>query len=162
MKRASVTARDPSGSDLAEIFEQMMQQLSLLGHTLPMLAGALSPQQLKILFTLDYLAVPTPMSHLSAKLGVTPSTLTRVASGLSRKGYLERKRSTGDDRVVNLSLTKRGHGAVARIKQYRRDFFAELCDSLSQADRQRLIDSHRYILETYGRILRQKKGDGKP
>jgi DNA-binding MarR family transcriptional regulator len=153
------SSRPSSGSVLAGIFEQMMQQLTLLGHTLPESAGALTPSQLKILFTLDFLGVPTPMSRLSTKLGVTPGTLTRVASGLRRKGYLERQRSAEDDRVVNLSLTKRGRRAICRIKQYRQEFFADLCDTLSHADCQRLIDSHRYILETYRRILQEKKGE---
>ena len=137
----------------------MMQQLTLLGHTLPTSVGALTPSQLKILFTLDFLGVPTPMSRLSTKLGVTPGTLTRVASGLRRKGYLERQRSAEDDRVVNLSLTNRGRRTVGRIKQYRQEFFADLGDTLSPADCQRLIDSHRYILETYQRILQDKKGE---
>jgi DNA-binding MarR family transcriptional regulator len=162
MKTVSKLAASPrsSGSVLAGIFEEMMQQLTLLGHTLPKSVGALTPSQLKILFTLDSLGVPTPMSRLSAKLGVTPGTLTRVASGLRRKGYLERQRSAKDDRVVNLSLTKRGQRAVSRIKQYRQEFFADMCDMLSHADCQRLIESHRYILETYRRILQEKKGEG--
>lgn len=160
MKTVSKPAasRPSSGSVLAGMFEQMMQQLTLLGHTLPKSAGALTPSQLKILFTLDFLGVPTPMSRLSAKLAVTPGTLTRVASGLRRKGYLERQRSAEDDRVVNLSLTNRGRRAVDRIKQYRQEFFADLCDTLSHADCQRLIDSHRHILETYRRILQEEKG----
>jgi DNA-binding MarR family transcriptional regulator len=159
---APAEARRASGAELAGVFEEMMQQLTLLGHTLPKSAGSLTPQQLKILFTLDFLAAPTPMSKLSAKLGVTPGTLTRVAGGLHRKGYLERRRSAEDDRVVHLSLTKHGHGAVAKIKKYRRDFFADLCGRLSVVACQTLIASHRYILETYRRILNEKKGEAKP
>jgi DNA-binding MarR family transcriptional regulator len=158
---AAILRRGP-GTELASVFEQMMLQLTLLGHTLPKSAGELTPQQLKVLFTLDFLAAPTPMSKLSAKLGVTPGTLTRVAGGLLRKGYLERKRSTEDDRVVQLSLTKQGQRAVARIKKHRRDFFADLCGKLSAADCTTLIASHRYILETYRRIIYEKKGVIKP
>src|SRR5262245_39848992 len=50
-KPAQLTA----GSELATVFELMMQQLLLLGHTLPESATSLTPQQLKILFTLDFL-----------------------------------------------------------------------------------------------------------
>jgi DNA-binding MarR family transcriptional regulator len=159
---APAIPRHRPGAELASVFEQMMMQLTLLGHTLPKSAGELTPQQLKILFTLDFLAAPTAMSKLSAKLGVTPGTLTRVAGRLLRRGYLERKRSTEDDRVVQLSLTKQGQRAVARIKKYRRDFFAELCGKLSVADCETLLASHRYILETYRRIVYEKKGDAKP
>lgn len=146
------------GADLAATFEQMMMQLTLLGHTLPKSDGVLTPQQLKILFLLDFLPAPTRMSRLSARLNVTPGTLTRVAAGLCRKGYIERKRSAEDERVVNLSLTTRGRGTVRRIRQYRQRFFAEICSTLSEPDCWRLIESHRYILETFRRILQERKG----
>lgn len=151
---------DGAGEELAGVFEQMMQQLTLLGHSLPMSATSLTPQQLKILFTLDFLREPTPMSKLAARLGVTPGTLTKVASGLVEKKYLDRKRWEDDDRIVKLSLTKDGRGMVEHIKKYRRQFFGEICSSLSASERRKLIESHRYIFETYRRVLEQKKGSG--
>jgi DNA-binding MarR family transcriptional regulator len=147
-----------SATELAHIFELMMQQLALLGHTLPDSAALLTPQKLKVLFTLDFMGTPTPMSKLSSQLGVTPSTLTRVAAGLIRKKYLEKRRSPEDDRVVKLSLTPKGCRMVAEIKRYRRDFFGEVCNSLTPSDCRTLIESHRYIFETYRRILQAKKG----
>ena len=149
-----------SAEELAGIFERMMQQLTLLGHTLPTSATSLTPQQLKILFTLDFLGEATPMSKLSGQLGVTAGTLTKVAGGLVEKKYLDRKRSEDDDRVVKLSLTQEGRGMVEHIKKYRRSFFGEVCSGLSAAERRRLIESHRHIFETYRRIVEQKKGSG--
>ncbi|SRR5260370_5901007 len=147
----------PAG-ELAGIFEAMMQQLTLLGHTLPKSAVSFTPQQLKILFTLDFFGEPTPMSKLSSRLGVTPGTLTRTAAGLLRKGYLERRRSPDDERVVKVSLSRAGHRIVSQIKKYRQEFFRELCENLKPSDRRKLIESHRYILETYRHILQAKKG----
>src|SRR5882757_4275853 len=147
-----------AAAELASIFEQMMQQLTLLGHTLPQSAVLFTPQQLKILFTLDFLADPTPMSKLSSQLGVTPGTLTKTAAGLVWKGYLERRRSPDDKRVVRISLSKEGQRVVSRIKKYRQDFFREISENLSVPDRQKLIASHLHIFETYGRILREKRG----
>lgn len=147
-----------SATELAHIFELMMQQLALLGHTLPDSAALLTPQKLKVLFTLDFIGAPTPMSKLSSQLGVTPGTLTRVAAGLIRKKYLEKKRSPEDDRVVKLSLTKKGRRIVEEIKRYRRNFFGEVCNNLTPSDCRTLIESHRYIFETYRRILQAKKG----
>lgn len=151
---------DGNAEELAGLFERMMQQLTLLGHTLPQSATSLTPQQLKILFTLDFLGEPTPMSKLSAQLGVTPGTLTRVASGLVTKKYLDRKRAENDDRIVKLSLTKEGRGMVEHIKKYRRQFFGEIWSSLNAIERRRLIESHRHIFETYRRVVEQKKGHG--
>jgi DNA-binding MarR family transcriptional regulator len=134
----------------------MMQQLTLLGHALPTSATSLTPQQLKILFTLDFLGEPTPMAKLSAQLGVTPGTLTKGASWLVEKNYLDRKRSPDDDRVVKLSLTKAGRGMVEQIRKYRRQFFSEICKSVTAPERRKLIGSHRHIFETYRRILERK------
>jgi len=148
----------PAAAELASIFEQMMQQLTLLGHTLPQSAVSFTPQQLKILFTLDFFGEPTPMSKLSSRLGVTPGTLTKTAAGLLRKGYLQKKRSPDDDRVVKISLSREGHRVVSQVKKYRREFFRKLCQNLTSADCRKLIESHRYILETYRHILQGKNG----
>ncbi|HMF79642.1 MAG TPA: MarR family transcriptional regulator [Bryobacteraceae bacterium] len=142
-----------SALELADIFERMMQQLTLLGHTVPQSATSLTPQQLKILFVLHSLGEPTPMSKLSAQLNVTPGTLTKVAGGLIKKRYLDRRRSAEDDRVVKLSLTKEGHAVVAQIRKYRQQFFAEICARLNAAECRKLIESHRNIHETYRQVL---------
>jgi DNA-binding MarR family transcriptional regulator len=155
--RAQMGSSSRNGEELASVFEQMMQQLTLLGHSLPTSATSLTPQQLKILFTLDFIGEPTPMSKLAAHLGVTPGTLTKVASGLVEKKYLDRKRWEDDDRIVKLSLTREGSGMVEHIKNYRRQFFGDICSSLSTTERGKLIASHRYIFETYRRILSEKK-----
>ena len=155
--RPTTVSETRAAVELASIFEQMMQQLTLLGHTLPQSAVLFTPQQLKILFTLDFLGDPTPMSKLSSQLGVTPGTLTKTAAGLVRKGYLERRRSPEDERVVRISLSKEGHRMVSQIKKYRQDFFGEICENLTLPNRRKLIASHRNILETYSRILEQKR-----
>jgi DNA-binding MarR family transcriptional regulator len=156
MANKLMRASNDPGPELAHVFEQMMQQLLLLGHTLPASAVSLTPQQLKILFTLDLLSDPTPMSKLSAQLGVMPSTLTKVAGGLLRLGHLHRQRSAEDDRVVNLSLTTRGRRLVAEIKAYRRRFFRSVCAHLNASECRKLIESHRHIYETYHGVLQQR------
>lgn len=159
-KQQTEVPEEDDAEELAGIFERMMQQLTLLGHTLPTSATSLTPQQLKVLFTLDFLGEPSPMSKLSAQLGVTAGTLTKVAGGLIDKNYLGRKRSDEDDRIVKLSLTKHGRAMVEHIKKYRRHFFREICSGLSAMERRKLIESHRHIFETYRGIVLQKKGPG--
>jgi DNA-binding MarR family transcriptional regulator len=97
------------------------------------------------------------MSKLSSRLGVTPGTLTKTVAGLLRKNYLERQRSPDDDRVVRVSLSKEGRRAVSKIKEYRQGFFTKLCASLTQSECRRLVESHRFILETYRRILQERR-----
>src|SRR5215510_216304 len=97
--RRSSSFSGKAATELAGIFEVMMQQLTLLGHTLPDSATTLTPQQLKILFTLDFIGEPTPMSKLSAQLGVTPGTLTKVACGLDDTTTLARSPLSLHDRL---------------------------------------------------------------
>ena len=98
------------------------------------------------------------MSKLSAQLGVTAGTLTKVAGGLVNKKYLDRKRSAEDDRIVKLSLTKSGQNMVEHIKKYRLRFFSDICSSLNALERRKLIESHQHIYETYRKILQQQRG----
>lgn len=112
----------------------MMEQLLRLGHTLPSFSDITDATTAQILFTLDFIGAATPMSQLSARLGVTPGTLTKVAAGLVRMGYLIRKRSSEDDRVVNLSLADEGLQAIGQIRKCRQAFYADICDRLSASE----------------------------
>ena len=82
--------------------------------------------------------------------------MTKTAAGLLRMGYLEKRRSPDDERVVRISLSTEGHRIVSEIKKYRQVFFGDLLENLARSSQRKLIDSHRYILETYRHILEGK------
>ena len=48
------------------------------------------------------------MSYFSKKLGIDNSTATRLIDGLEKKKLVKRKRDPIDNRVIKVSLTKRG------------------------------------------------------
>jgi DNA-binding MarR family transcriptional regulator len=49
-----------------------------------------------------------PIGELAKRVYLHPSTVTRLADGLERKGMVERHRDSADHRVVRLELTPTG------------------------------------------------------
>ena len=62
------------------------------------------------------------MSAIAAKLMVTVGTLTVNMNSLEKKGYIERKRSSEDKRMVYVTLTEKGRKAFF----HHRDFHKEM------------------------------------
>ncbi|MDO4265270.1 MAG: MarR family transcriptional regulator [Eubacteriales bacterium] len=58
------------------------------------------------------------MSQIARELSVTLGSLTSAMNGLHNKGYVERRHSTSDRRVVNISLTDRGVAAFEEHAQF--------------------------------------------
>ncbi len=58
------------------------------------------------------------MSTIAAKLRITMGSLTTSMNRLVLKGYVERNRSETDRRVVNISLTEKGHLAYERHRKF--------------------------------------------
>lgn len=57
-----------------------------------------------------------PTSQLARRLGIAPSTLTRIADNLVRLGYLERRGIPDDRRVVLLGLTDMGRERLVQMQ----------------------------------------------
>lgn len=58
------------------------------------------------------------MSTIAAKLRITMGSLTTSMNGLVIKGYVERRRSEEDRRVVNVRLTEKGLRAYEKHTEY--------------------------------------------
>lgn len=58
------------------------------------------------------------MSTIATKLRITMGSLTTSMNRLVIKGYVERKRSETDRRVVNISLTEKGLLAYERHRKF--------------------------------------------
>ncbi len=74
---------------------------------------------------------PKNMSTIAKALSVTVGTLTIAMNGLVKKGYVERKRSEVDKRVVFISLTDRGIRAFEHHKAFHKDMINDVMTRLS-------------------------------
>jgi DNA-binding MarR family transcriptional regulator len=156
-KRDEKSESEIVARQLADLFPKMMMQMVRLGDGLPRLAAALTPQQLRVLSTLDLAGKRLRMSELSRQLRVSQSTVTDASKRLLKMGYLVRERSVEDDRVVWLSLSEAGRSVVRDLKQGRYKLFQKVCEKLTAQQRSKFLQSHQFIFEVYSDLRLEEK-----
>ncbi|MGQ9780209.1 MAG: MarR family winged helix-turn-helix transcriptional regulator [Bacillota bacterium] len=88
-------------------------------HILRYFATKSEDLTMKEIFVLETLGRfgETTMSELAAALGVPLTTMTSIVGRLVENGYLERRRTEEDRRVVLVSLSPEGRNLFARQRQ---------------------------------------------
>jgi MarR family transcriptional regulator, negative regulator of the multidrug operon emrRAB len=117
------------GSDLLTAFERLLGGYGLSqGRFLTLLVLNRAPE------------TPLAPSDISARVGVTRATMTRLLDGLVRDGLVERGPHAGDRRRLEIWLTEQGRGLLEDIlpDYWRR--VAGLMDGLSGDERERLFE----------------------
>jgi DNA-binding MarR family transcriptional regulator len=86
--------------------------------------------QLKSLFFISNQG-GTHSGKLAAALGVTPTNVTGIIDRLVKQGLVSRTEDEQDRRVILLQATGRGKELVARLRERRRSYLAEVLARLS-------------------------------
>lgn len=92
---------------------------------------------IKEMHTIDVIGTmpnATP-SDISKELLVTLGTVTTSLNNLERKGYIERRRSSIDRRVVHLSLTKKGRLLYRLHKRFHNRMVMQLVEGMSSEEK---------------------------
>lgn len=79
------------------------------------------------------------MSELAQAMKVTMGTLTITVDKLIKKGYMERKRSENDRRIVNVLLTKKGKLAYRIHEKFHLDMVNAVMENFSVKEEEVLI-----------------------
>jgi DNA-binding MarR family transcriptional regulator len=87
---------------------------------------------------------------LAKRLGVLPSRMVILIDDLAEKGLVQRKRSTKDRRHSELVLTKRGRRILEKLSKLAAEHEADLCASLTAAERNTLAALGRKIVHQQG------------
>ncbi len=82
---------------------------------------------------------PKKMSVVAKLMSVTTGTLTKAIDALTEKGYVERRRSTTDKRVVRVSLTDKGRKAYYHHEQFHRQMIEHIKCGLNDQETTVLI-----------------------
>lgn len=98
----------------------------------------------RILFEVAHRDEPTA-SELARELGLDAGYLSRILSGLERRGLIERVRSQSDARRRLLSLTPEGGNAFSVLDARSREEVAEMLEGLSGSEQRRLLEAMRTI-----------------
>jgi len=85
------------------------------------------------------------IGSLSKALGVDISTMSRNVSVLERNGYLVRARSEDDGRIVRVSLTSQGRGALQTLRCGGRDVLGDVYERLPPPDRAAVMTALRAL-----------------
>jgi DNA-binding MarR family transcriptional regulator len=93
----------------------------------------LTMAQLKSLFFISNQG-STHSGKLAAALGVTPTNVTGIIDRLVKQGLVSRTEDKQDRRVVLLQATGKGEELVARLRERRRSYLAEVLARLSVDD----------------------------
>jgi DNA-binding MarR family transcriptional regulator len=81
------------------------------------------------------------LGALSTALSVDVSTMSRNVSILERNGHLARGRSPDDGRVVHITLTASGRGALATLKCGEREVLADVYDRIPAGARAGVLEA---------------------
>jgi DNA-binding MarR family transcriptional regulator len=106
----------------------------------------LTMTQLKMLFVLDNSERELTPSELAKHVVLSPAATGRAVDALTRAGLVSRREDEADRRVKRLALTDRGHDALRRITEARREGFTRLFEPLDQAQRDALSAALRPLL----------------
>ena len=74
-------------------------------------------------------------SDISKELLVTLGTVTTSLNNLERKGYIERRRSSIDRRVVHLSLTKKGRLLYRLHKRFHNRMVMQVVEGMASEEK---------------------------
>ncbi|HOO27054.1 MAG TPA: MarR family transcriptional regulator [Lachnospiraceae bacterium] len=79
------------------------------------------------------------MSQIAKLMSVTMGTLTKAVDSLCDKGYVERKRSRRDKRVVLVRLTERGVKAYHHHETFHKEMISHILEEIDEEESKVLI-----------------------
>ena len=133
---------------VAEVIRDLACQLQAFIRTL---AGErnLSPTQAQILFTIT--ADGISMSDLARRLGIDPSTMSRIVAMMNAHGWLDQNSSSDDKRVTLVTLSADG---AELLDQLEHDLQLRLDGALSDMDSDALENLKRPLEDLAWRLMK--------
>ena len=89
---------------------------------------------------------PLPISHIGDRLSITKSNMTPLIDGMEQKGYISRKASLTDRRIINIVITPEG-------EKYLADTLTRLDDMLIQQNPSITVEEGLKALEAVSTLL---------
>src|SRR3954468_13259967 len=133
-RRDEMTAAVEAAMAVSRVFH------GISGRSAAELPHELTLPQLRALVVLDDEATVT-VKALAERLGIQPSTTTRLVDRLIAKHLIERTQGVEDRREVLLSLSAAGRRVVGQSMEFRRRAIREVLESLTRAERASVLDA---------------------
>jgi DNA-binding MarR family transcriptional regulator len=131
----------------------LLASRALVGVAARSLAGVedqVTLVQYRALVLLD--AGPQTVGTLAKRLGIHPSTATRLCDRLVTKGLIQRETSTDNRREVSVLLSRNGHQLVDAVMSERRRSLRRILRRLDPDTRSSVIDAFAAFAEAAGEV----------
>jgi DNA-binding MarR family transcriptional regulator len=131
------TESHTAGQFLDDQLRRLLQQLAHAGGLLEVHDHGGVRVSVSEVFALGELSDAGTLSQqdLAARLGLEKSTVSRLAAGMERRGWLARERDQANRRLYRLRLTAKGRAAATRVGEDLRARHAALFAALTPAER---------------------------
>lgn len=95
-------------------------------------------------------AASLTQGELVTRLHLTKGTVSRIVRILGERGWVDRRRTDADGRVVRLALTPAGRAAAARLSQRRQQKLAAMLAAVPLDERPRVVDALAMLAKAAG------------
>lgn len=101
--------------------------------------------------TLEAIAsdVEKPMNEIASKLGITLGTLTTSINNLEKKGFVKRKRSDKDRRVVLVNLTEEAHNVMEKHTSFHNNMVNDIVTELNKEEEYALMKALNNLIDYF-------------
>jgi DNA-binding MarR family transcriptional regulator len=139
-------------SELGAVAALELMTRALVGLTLQslqVLGGEVSVPQFRLLLVLSGLG-RVPSSRLGGELGMTASSVTRLADRMEAAGLLARGTDPRSRSIVTLEVTAAGVDLVARVVERRHELLAAVLERMDPGEREAAARVARRLSELAG------------
>jgi DNA-binding MarR family transcriptional regulator len=136
---------DPFIATLREWVEIFMRR-SMRSYILYSKETGLSMSQIGALFQIHHKGV-SGVSDLGEHLGVTSAAASQMLERLVQQGLILRSEDPNDRRAKQLVITEKGNQIIRESMQARQSWIDELSVTLSDGEKQQLIDALHILIE---------------
>ena len=138
----------PSLSELAELFLRVVPQATrLIAADIRRSGLEIEPFYIHLLRILS--KGDRNLGELADVFSVSAPTMSKTVSTLEGRGWVQRRRSEADGRVVLVSLTPDGADLLARAEDYMLARIEERLSSLDEDDRERMFSGLETLREGF-------------
>jgi DNA-binding MarR family transcriptional regulator len=124
---------------LQKLFEMIRGVMREVGHSLAGIEPALSPPQVRLLFTIAGRQQGFTVTELAEKTGVTPGAVTQFVDALVEKGLVSRESDPADRRIVRLKLSEAAKAHHDKLKKNYLASVTRVFGALSDEELRQLI-----------------------
>jgi DNA-binding MarR family transcriptional regulator len=144
-----LATRNPDQDAVAALELMTRALVGLTLQSLRVLDGEVSVPQFRLLLVLSGLG-RVPSSRLAAELGMTASSVTRLADRMEAAGLLARGTDPRSRSIVTLEVTAAGIDLVARVVERRHMLLAAVLGRMSPGEREEAARVARRLSELAG------------